>query len=514
MGREGDEIMKIYASIHIGSYGVSLKVFEIVKGKRVKQIDELRRHLDISRDIFLKEAISRNNLLQIVDTLRDMKTVIDTYKVDDYDAYAGYSLSAAKNYHTLFDQARIQCGIKIRLLDNSTQRFFVYKALCSVENFFDIIQEPTVIVDIGGSDLQLTVFSQGKLITTQHIFRGATSVWDSLQKTRQSADYREQLLNMLCSEIGEFYHTLLDEVPMKRLVFVNNLFATINKARQNKNDGFFTKHEYLKIVKKILKDNTYSVLSEEVGEDVDDMRLSFLLLYRALIESLPIEEVYVPPLSLHEGMVSEYVYTHKLMPLPRDFDEDIYSSSWAIAHRYMSNTVYIEELVDLSGKLFDAIKKRHGLSQRSRMLLKVAVILHECGKFISLSNEAHCTFMIITSSEILGLSEREREMIAWICYFYKEGERPYDELSSSFTREEYFTIIKLYAIMSLAGSLDVSHLQKYKDIRFRFNGRDELFVSIDTQDSLTLEKGFFKEKGTLFEDIFAIHPTLRTIRFR
>lgn len=506
--------MKIYASIHIGSYGISLKVFEIAKGKRIRQIDELRRRMNLARDILTYGKLSKDNLLLAVDTLGEMKETIETYRADDYDVYAGYGLLSAANVQTLIDQVKISCSLHIEILDNSRQRFLLYKALCSMKDFSDIVKNRAVLVDVGGSGLQLSLFSKGRLVTTQHASFGAANVWEDLKKLRQSADYREQLLSMLYTEIEAFYDTFLEKKPPEKLIIINNPIVSVSKARAKKQDGHLTSGEYLKVIKKSLKDNAYNVSEEEVGEDVGDTRLSFLLLYQSVIERIPVEEVYVPPVSLHEGMAYDYAYAHKLLSLPRDFDGDVFSEAEAIAERFHSNPKHIRTLRSLAEQLYDAIKKRHGLSGRSRLLLSVAAILHDCGKYISIADEARCTYTIITSSEILGLSDAEREMIAWICFFYKAGVRPYQELSDKFTSEEYFSMLKLHAILNIAGALDRSHGQKRKEVRFRFNGRDELSIAIDTQDSLALEKGIFEERASVFEDIFAIRPVLKMVRTR
>ncbi len=506
--------MNTYASIHIGSYGISLKVFEIVKGKRIRQIDALRRRMNLARDILTYGKLSKENLLLAVDTLGEMKETIETYRADDYDVYAGNALLSAENVQTLIDQVEISCGLHIEILDNSRQRFLLYKALCSVKDFGEIVKSRTVLVDVGGSGLQLSLFSKGRLVTTQHASFGAANVWEDLKKLRQSADYREQLLSMLYTEIEEFYDTFLEKRPPQKLIIINNPLVSVSQARAKKQDGHLTAGEYLKVIKKSLKDNVYNVSEEEISEDVSDTRLSFLLLYQAVVERIPVEDVYVPPVSLHEGMVYEYAYTNKLLTLPRDFDGDVFSEAQTIAERFHSNGKHIETLRSFAEQLYDAIKKRHGLSERSRLLLSVAAILHDCGKYISLADDARCTYTIITASEILGLSDKEREMIAWICYFYKGGIAPYQELSDKFTREEYFTLLKLHAILNVAGALDRSHGRKNKDIHFRFNGRDELSIVIDTQDSLALEKGMFEERASVFEDIFAIRPILKTVRIR
>ncbi|MBR1628057.1 MAG: hypothetical protein IJ679_02175, partial [Lachnospiraceae bacterium] len=232
--------MKVYASIHVGSFGISLKVFEIVKGKRVRQIDEKRRRMDLSQDILLHDKLSREHLLEIIDTLRDMKETILSYKADDFDVYAGFALQSASNAQTLIDQAALATGMQIQILDNSRQRFIVYKALCSMEHFSELVSELTVIVDAGGSGVQLTLFSDGKLLHTQHVYLGATNIWDNLRKIRQSADSREALLKMLYAEIESFADTFLGEQIPKRLIIINNPIVSIKRARLEKKEGFFS----------------------------------------------------------------------------------------------------------------------------------------------------------------------------------------------------------------------------------------------------------------------------------
>ncbi len=51
----------------------------------------------------------------------------------------------------------------------------------------------------------------------------------------------------------------------------------------------------------------------------------------------------------------------------------------------------------------------------------LAAILHDCGKFISMSAPGECAYQIIMSTEILGISHMEREMVAWHCPLQHNG---------------------------------------------------------------------------------------------
>ena len=62
--------------------------------------------------------------------------------------------------------------------------------------------------------------------------------------------------------------------------------------------------------------------------------------------------------------------------------------------------------------IFDTMKRYHGMGKRERLLLQIAAILHACGKFIGMKNSGESSYNIIMSTEIIGLSHMEREIIA------------------------------------------------------------------------------------------------------
>ena len=129
---------------------------------------------------------------------------------------------------------------------------------------------------------------------------------------------------------------------------------------------------------------------------------------------LPAEKLVIPNTSINDGMALDYLYKNKTLISNHNFKNDIINASWAIAKRYESYFPHLMTLEKLSVKIFDAMKRYHGMTERERLLLQVAVILHDCGKYISLNEASKCSNRIILSSEILGLSHKERQMIAAI----------------------------------------------------------------------------------------------------
>ena len=87
----------------------------------------------------------------------------------------------------------------------------------------------------------------------------------------------------------------------------------------------------------------------------------------------------------------------------------------------------------------------------------------------------------------------------------------YGELADRFREEEYVTIVKLLAILRVANALDRSHKQKFKHIKIALRG-DKLNITIESKDSIALEKGMFEEKADFFEQVFSVRPVLTELR--
>ena len=81
-------------------------------------------------------------------------------------------------------------------------------------------------------------------------------------------------------------------------------------------------------------------------------------------------------------------------------------------------------------KVFDSLKKYHGLGARERLLLQIAANLHSCGKFVTMRGSEECGYNMIMATEIIGLSHVEREIVANIVKYHQQKFR-YNEVEVS-----------------------------------------------------------------------------------
>ena len=210
-------------------------------------------------------------------------------------------------------------------------------------------------------------------------------------------------------------------------------------------------------------------------------------------------------MDLCDGIVAEYAMMTKKLAFRHDFQEDIVGTARIIAKRYKANLEHTAILENNVINIFDAMKKYHGLGKRERLLLQISAILHDCGKYISMSSPAECSYNIIMSTEIIGLSHKEREMVANIV--------KYNTMDLPENRDDgmYLTVVKLVAMLRVANAMDRSHRQKFKDFKTKFSD-GKLILTTTTSEDITLEKGLFEAKTELFEEIYGIKPVLRQAR--
>jgi exopolyphosphatase/guanosine-5'-triphosphate,3'-diphosphate pyrophosphatase len=153
------------------------------------------------------------------------------------------------------------------------------------------------------------------------------------------------------------------------------------------------------------------------------------------------------------------------------------------------------------------------MGRRERLLLRIAVLLHDCGKYISMTGVAVCSYSIVMATEIIGLSHNERKIVANVVRY---NHQEFDYFENFIRRQEidrasYLTVAKLTAILRVANGLDRSHKQKFRNIKAALKD-DELILTVDTDKDITLEKGLFDKKSRFFEEVFSVRPVIRRKR--
>lgn len=510
--------VKTFAAISVASYELSMKIFEFSGKDKMKTIDFIRHSIDIGSDTYDSGKISFEHMDEICRVLREFWEIAKGYHVDAYKAYGTTALRETKNRVVVLDQIKARTGVEINVLSNSEQRFLDYKSIASTGSLFDgTIKSGTAVVDIGGGSIQISLFDKDSLVTTQNIQIGVLRMREQLSKLKlNSARYEEVANELVASQLSLFKKLFLRDRKVTNLVVVDDYLSDLigRKKPELRSvmdrpsfDGFYEKFH----------NHTDLEMSSQLDMDEEKIPLLYLsaLLVKNMTEILDVENINIPGVSLCDGIAYEYGEKNHLIVAKHDFEQDIIACAQNISDRYKGSKKQAETITKIAFSIFDSMKKENGLGKREKLLLQIAILLHDCGKYINMANAGECSYNIIMATEIIGLSHMEREMVANIVRF-SLGDLPgFDEMTilMDLDIKTYLNIAKLTAILQVARALAKSHKQKYKAVRSSLSD-EKLDIFLSSASDITLEIGFIEKHLNFFEEVYSIRPVIHCVTSR
>lgn len=508
-----------FAAIDIGAYDVNMRIFEISRKYGMRQIEDVRSRLEVSKDIYVTGKISNDSVHELCRVLKDFKRMMEEYRVDDYRVCATTSLKDAENVWLVVEQVYQQTGISIEILSNSERRFLGYKSIAYREQEFTrIIQKGTAIIEVGGGSVQVSLFDKDSLVTTQNFRLGNLRIRERLTPMEKETIYYERLVQDLINhELLSFKKLHLKDREIKNVILMGNNFvdAIMGKRLVGSESAVTDSAEFDRIYKQVIHQSPEEIaMTFGIPLEYSSLLIPTLIIYHSFIEMLGAESMWLLGAQLNDGMAYDYGEKHKLIHTSHNFENDIVMAAKNIGKRYGISKSHAQVVMDSALAIFDSMKKIHGMDARERLLLQIAVLLYDCGRYMSLDHIGDCSYSIIMATEIIGLSHKERKIIANVAKFYTTSYEYYgSQVHTELSRADYMLVGKLTAILRVAGTLDCAHKRKVKSVRAAVR-ENELIVTAESEADLTLETGLLAEQADFFEEVYCIRPRLRKKKSR
>lgn len=504
-----------FAAIDVGSNELAMKIFEVSKKNGIKELDHIRHTIELGSETYTRGKISHVLVNEMCEVLTYFSLKMKEYNVSDYIACATSGIREASNNVLILDQIKLRCNLKIKMLSNSEQRFLCYKALALSDNsFHKIIQKGTAIVDVGAGSIQISLFDKEALISTQNIKLGSLRIRELLSDMEnQTTNFNALLSEYIDNDISTYRNLYLKENKIKHIIAVgdqlNELkhYFNINDFNESISSNKFNEHYHS------LSQKTTDQISKEltISREQASLVLPTAMIFHKMFIETNAEFMWLSTITLCDGMAADYLQKKEKIAPTHNFTNDIILAAKNIADRYYCNMAHANNIESIALSLFDSIRKIHGLGKRERLYLQIAIILHHCGEYINLNKASENSYKIIMSTEIIGISRKERHLIANLVRYNTDNFPKFDQMDHGFDEDTYITLSKLIAIFRIANAMDKSHKQKFSKIRISLKDHI-LTITADTVKDITLEKGLFLKKANFFEEVYGISPILKQKR--
>ena len=514
----------IFAAIDVGSHETSMRIYEISKKYGVHEIEYVLHTARLGLETYSTKHISYTTIDKLCNILNGFSEKMKEYDIHDYMIIATSALREADNNLIVLDQVKQRTGFLIKILSNSEQRYLCYKSLALKENsFHSLIKDGTLLVDVGGGSIQLSLYDKKTLIATQNIMLGSLRIQEVLQDMQYKTDnYQNLVYDYIAHGLHTFVQLYLKSRKVKNIIALGNQLQSFVKYMTLHNFGTLKsaddKYEKRNCVNRIEFDDFYKSitsktpdeLAKELNTSLDkaSLLLPIAMIYRNILEETDAGQIWISKMTICDGMAADFAEKKEKIAPAFNFTDGILSTARNIAARYRADEAHYRNVEKNCLLLFDAVKKLNNLTKHDRLLLQISAILHNCGNFINMNAVGENSYKIVMSTEIIGLSHKERMMVAYMVRYLDSSFPKYAEISDVFSQQEFIKIAKLNSILLLADAMDRSHKQKFANTTVYLRGSN-LFITGKTLYDITLEQGIFDNTSDFFEELYGIKPVLK-----
>lgn len=499
----------LFAAIDLGSNAVKLKIIQM-NAAQMETLEDLSVQIPLGDEVFLSNTIKLETVKEAIETLNYFKKIMESYGVVNYKAVATSALREAENSKNIVEIIRMKTGLEVEVVEDTIEKYLTYKSIRDkVPNYKDV-RKGALIVEVNSGSCDISIYYQNKLIKNDEIKLGIKGLKYMLM------DFENRTVNYP-HVLKEFVETRTSHIwPNIEAKKLNHFLAIGGDAKQIKDRLFNGKdHIPMKAFKKICKDalNNDFELRQHVEREGGNWYefLATLIVYDVFSDLVDSDDIWVPNVSLRDGILAEQVEHAYGLTRYKSFNNDVYHLAYEISKRYKSEEAHVKNMEVLAISIFKALKADYVFHARDEMLLRLAAILHEIGKFTRMRDYLITSYEKISNLDIFGVKREESLLIAHICRLISSSEQKvYESNIPGITSEDQLRIFKLASILSIADALDKSKKQKIEIVDAEITD-SRLIIAIKRTDPCVLEEWSFEYTIDNFANTFGIIPELKDV---
>ncbi len=300
--------MRNLAAIDIGSNAIRLVIGEVDQYGDVRILKKIREAVRLGKDAFSKDGeISEKTRSRAIATFVKFAELLKAHDVRAYKAVATSAIREAKNKEDFIAEIRKASGIKVEVIDGTEEGRLVFSAVAHRVSLSD---KTSLLIDIGGGSVELTVVDHGKMRATQSFKLGTVRL---LQLMTDRNLKENQLADLIREQLGPakmFLATHAKSVEFDMAIGTGGNFECLGKLR----------------VALLHRNSIFSMTRDELGELVTHLqsmsvreRIQYLrlrpdradvvvpasLVTQAILELAEIDVLMVPYVGLRDGILAE-----------------------------------------------------------------------------------------------------------------------------------------------------------------------------------------------------------------
>ncbi|HEX7433335.1 MAG TPA: Ppx/GppA phosphatase family protein [Anaerolineaceae bacterium] len=491
------------AAIDVGSNALRMTVGEVDDSWKVKAIENIRLPVRLGQDVFTGGMLEETSMQRTVEAFHRFQHVAEDFGVYRLRAVATSAMREAGNGILLTERILSSSGIKLDIIDSDEEARLIHLA---VSHALDIQNKSTLLVDIGGGSVEVTLSNGNNIIFTGSYEMGAVRLLKILEKKSSS----EQTFSQLVSEYAESARRRIEREIGDEIVTVcvgtGGNVEEIGRLRQKlfkaESNDLITLNELEQVIERLSRTSVEERIREfKLRPDRADVILAAAIVLHLIANQAHVKQIAIPNVGLKDGILLDIAEELSHAPRP-ERREQVLESAMHLGRKYHFDEGHAVLTSKLAVQLFLQSTCLHNLDKNNLLLLEVGALLHDIGHFIStIDHDKHGQYLL-RANHLIGLSEREQNIVANLVRYHRAKTASFDEAGfNSLLLKDRQAVLKLTALLRLADGMDVSHTGRLEKVTLKSmeNG-----WQLKLSNELMLEKWMIEKRKALFQEVFGV----------
>ena len=499
------ESLSYSVSIHLGASSLSLLIIENLNGHET-ELEYLDHAVPFARDIFRYGRVKRDTIERAVDILDGYIKTLSEYGLQPSDvqnAALTNIANEAKNQHVILSRLQISSGITFHTLTSGGMTRLIFEKIRrrQIEASFTNIGK-TLAIHVGPGNTRVLMLNNGRVERFSTYRLGTHRTAEQLRQHYSSGKDYLQYIRKQCAQVDAIKYDFKKE-GIENFILIGLEIQLVSEHLGDGTDfkkGIESYSQFLDLAAEQAEEER--VVNYALDYHSEDGFLPALQINYSLLHAFSEPKYWVPKTDYSRGILKDLAITKASSST--HLEPEILHACRFLAQKYDADPNHYEHICVLVTELFEKTKELHELSDWDLVLLKAATIVHEIGGYISPRMHHKHSYYLINNSEIFGLDDEHRKIVALIARYHRQSSpKTTHKEYMSLTKEVRITISKLSSLLRIADALDISQQQKIKRISVELN-RDTLKITTPDISDLNLERMTLKSKGDLFEELFGL----------
>lgn len=498
--------MPTLAAIDVGSNAIRLLIGNVDGDRRIEILETVRDPVRLGQDVFTRGVMSQETIDRAAEAFLRFKGLIDSHGVKWTKAVATSAAREALNRDLFVDRVMHASGIAISVISPEEESRLIQLAVAGQTNLKNKL---AMVVDIGGGSTEITLVSDGTIISSESFNMGAVRLLQVLEERRHGERQFNQMVREYVDATQKRIRKEIGHQTIDLLVGTGGNVEALGELRKEmfKKDraSVLTADELETLVKKL-----QSMSFEErvqhfrLRPDRADVIVPASIILQKIVRLAGVDEVVIPGVGLKDGLLIDMVqelYGGKAHP-SRD---QVVMSALQLGRKYMFDEQHGLTVAKLAVKLFDETKSLHDLPLEYRLLLEVAALLHDIGQFVNVIDHHKHTQYLLLASTLIGLDEAQTSIISNVARYHRKSfPKPQHELYKALSPKERDVVSKLAALLRLADAMDNEHASKVHDFEVEYR-KPRFLIRLKGDGDMLLERWALVKKSSMFEEVFSVN---------